>query len=49
MHNNGSEAIAATTVISGVHLDTQLRRVCPFPKEIIERAQQLIVEITPVV
>ena len=49
MRNNGSEAISATTVISGVHMDTQLRKVCPFPKEIIERAQQLIVEITPVV
>jgi acyl-CoA thioester hydrolase len=49
MRNDGSEAIAATTVISGVHMDTQTRKVCPFPKEIVERAQQLIVEITPVV
>jgi hypothetical protein len=41
--------IAATTVISGVHMDAQIRKVCPFPNEIIERAQQLIVQITPVI
>jgi acyl-CoA thioester hydrolase len=49
MRNDGTQAIAATTVISGVHMDTQIRKVCPFPQEIIERAQQLMVEITPVV
>jgi len=49
MRNDGPQAIAATTVISGVHMDTQIRKVCPFPQEIIERAQQLIVEITPVI
>jgi len=49
MRNDGTPAIAATTVISGVHMDTQIRKLCPFPQEIIERAQQLMVEIIPVV
>ena len=49
MRNDGTGAIAATTVISGVHMDAQIRKACPFPKEIIERALQLIVEITPVI
>jgi acyl-CoA thioester hydrolase len=49
MRNDETSVISATTVISGVHMDTKLRKVCPFPEEIIERAKQLIVEITPVV
>jgi acyl-CoA thioester hydrolase len=49
MHNDGTGVISATTVISGVHMDTQVRKVCPFPNEIIARARELIVEITPVV
>jgi acyl-CoA thioester hydrolase len=49
MRNDGTGTIAATTVISGVHMDAKIRKVCPFPNEVIERAQQLIVEITPVV
>jgi acyl-CoA thioester hydrolase len=49
MRNDGTGVIAATTVIAGVHMNAQIRKVCPFPQEIIERAQHLIVEITPVV
>ena len=49
MRNDETETIAATTVISGVHMDAQIRKVRPFPKEIIERAQQLIVQVIPVI
>jgi acyl-CoA thioester hydrolase len=49
MRNDGTATIAATTVITGVHMDAQTRKVCPFPNEIIEHARQLVVEITPVI
>jgi len=49
MRNDGTETIAATTVVIGVHMDAQIRKACRFPKEKIERAQPLVVEITPVI
>jgi len=49
MKNDETGEIAATTVITGVHLDTQIRKTCPFPAEIVERGRQLIVEVAPVV
>lgn len=30
--------LAATCTLIGVHMDTQARRACPFPPEIVERA-----------
>ena len=48
MLNNESGEIAATTVITGIHMDTQDRKACPFPDELVERARGMIVEITPV-
>jgi acyl-CoA thioester hydrolase len=48
MHNDESGEIAATVVITGVHMDIQARAACPFPKEIVDRGRQMIVDITPV-
>ncbi|MBN1146147.1 MAG: thioesterase family protein [Anaerolineales bacterium] len=48
MRNDESGEIAATAVITGVHMDTQARQACPFPDEIVARGRQKIVDITPV-
>lgn len=49
MKNDETGEIAATTVITGLHMDTQSRQACPFPDEVIQRAREQIVEITPVI
>jgi acyl-CoA thioester hydrolase len=41
MRNVETGEIAATTTLTAVHLDTQLRKSCPFPPEILERARQM--------
>jgi acyl-CoA thioester hydrolase len=41
MHNEEAGEMAATTTITGIHLDTQLRKSCPFPPTVIERAQEM--------
>jgi acyl-CoA thioester hydrolase len=48
MRNDETGEIAATTVITGVHMDTQLRKICPFPGEIIELGCQKIVDVDPI-
>ncbi len=48
MRNDETGEIAAATVITGVHLDAQLRKTCPFPIEIIELGRQKIVDVEPV-
>jgi acyl-CoA thioester hydrolase len=49
MTNDETGEIAATTVITGLHMDTQSRKACPFPEEVIQRAKRQIVEVTPVI
>ncbi len=39
--------ISATTMITGVHMDTQIRRARPFPKDVVAKASQMIVEMAP--
>lgn len=41
MHNEETGEMAATTTITGVHLDTHLRKSCPFPPTVRERAQEI--------
>jgi acyl-CoA thioester hydrolase len=41
MRNEEAGEMAATTTITGIHLDTQLRKSCPFPPTVIERAQEI--------
>lgn len=44
MRNEETGEIAATTVLTGVHMDTLERRACPFPGEIIERGRRMVAE-----
>jgi acyl-CoA thioester hydrolase len=43
MRNDETGEVAATTVITGVHLDAQVRKARPLPAEVTERAQQMVV------
>ncbi len=45
MRNADSGVVAATTVLTGVHMDLQIRKAVPFPEEIIEQGQSLIVDL----
>ena len=49
MKNDETGEIAATTVITGVHLDTRTRKPCPFPDDIVERGRQMTVDFDPMV
>ena len=42
MYNDETGEIAATAEITGVHLDTVLRKSCPFPGMAFERANAFI-------
>ncbi len=42
MLNADTDEVAATTTITGVHLDSGTRRSCPFPADILERGRRLI-------
>ena len=42
MRNDETGEIAATAEMTGVHLDTVLRKSCPFPERSFERARALI-------
>ncbi len=44
MRNDETGEIAATTVLTGVHMDTLERRACPFPEEIVERGRRMLTE-----
>lgn len=41
MYNEETGEIAATTTITGIHLDTNLRKSCLFPPHVRERAQEI--------
>jgi acyl-CoA thioester hydrolase len=42
MRDDVSGEVTATTVLTGVYLDTQLRKSCPLPQEVRERAQRMV-------
>ena len=42
MTNGETGEVAAVTTLLGVHMDTQARKACPFPAEVIARARQLV-------
>lgn len=44
MVNGESGEVAATADMTGVHLDKEARRACPFPAETVERGRVLIEE-----
>jgi acyl-CoA thioester hydrolase len=49
MTNDDTGDLAATTIITGVHMNTQTRKACTFPDEVVARAKDMIVEIAPVI
>lgn len=42
MRNEETQEIAATSEMVAVHMDTTLRKSCPLPKEVVERARGMI-------
>ena len=42
MRNAVTGEISAICVLTGVHTDSQTRKSCPFPAEIVERARRLV-------
>ncbi len=43
MDNDGTGQLAATTILTAVHLDLVTRRSCPLPEDVRARAQEMIV------
>ena len=44
MANGETSAVAATAELTGVHLDTALRRACPFPENVLALGRAIIEE-----
>ena len=44
MLNAETRELAAKTTLTGVHLDTESRKSCPFPEEILERGRQMVTQ-----
>ncbi len=44
MYNGETDALAATTDLMGLFLDTEIRRACPFPEDILANGRQMISE-----
>ena len=42
MRNEETQAVAATTMLTAVHLNRKTRKSCLFPKEILERGRLMI-------
>jgi acyl-CoA thioester hydrolase len=47
MLNAETRDLVAKTTLTGVHLDSETRKSCPFPAEILERARALVTKIEP--
>ncbi len=47
MFNAETGELAAVTVLTAVCLDTQVRKACPFPEEIVARAREMITGYDP--
>ena len=43
MRNDTTSEVAAIMVLTAVHFNTQKRKSCPFPKDILKRGRDLIV------
>ena len=42
MRNAVTDEISAVCVLTGVHINSQTRKSCPFPAEIVERGRKLV-------
>jgi acyl-CoA thioester hydrolase len=47
MRNADTGEIAAYCMLTGVHIDTEARKSCPFPQDILARGKSLVREYTP--
>jgi acyl-CoA thioester hydrolase len=47
MRNGESGELAALCMLTGVHIDADARRSCPFPEEILARGRSLVRAYTP--
>ena len=47
MVNEETNEIAAITIMTGVHINTELRKACPFEQQVIKRAKELITTYKP--
>jgi len=47
MVNDETQEVAATTNLTGVYIDTILRKSCPFEPHLRDRAQELLREMPP--
>lgn len=48
MRNDGTGEVAATALLTGVHMDTAQRKSCPFPDALIQQARALLVDLEAV-
>ena len=44
MLNAETRELAAKTTLTGVHLDSETRKSCPFPGQILQRGRQLVAQ-----
>ena len=47
MMNEETNEIAAITLLTGVHINTDLRKACAFPEEVINKAKALVTSYNP--
>ena len=47
MRHGETGELAAYCMLTGVHIDAEARKACPFPQEILARGQSLVREYTP--
>ncbi len=47
MRNDATGEVSAITVLTGVHLDTRIRKSCPFPADVLERGRATVVDRDP--
>ena len=47
MRNGETGELAAYCLLTGVHIDTEARKSCPFPQDILARGKSLVRDYTP--
>jgi len=47
MRNEATGEVSAITVLTGVHLDTRIRKSCSFPADVLDRGRAAIVDCDP--
>ncbi len=47
MSKNDTGELAAVTILTAVHMDSQARKSCPFPPAALARGRELIIEYDP--